>query len=115
MESILTSVKKLLGIEKDYTAFDTDIIIGINTAFNTLTQLGVGPTNGFRIYGVREKWSDFIGNNSNLESIKTYVFLKTKMSFDPPQSSAVMECYKEQIKELEWRINLQVDPADVFD
>lgn len=108
-ESILTSIKKLLGIAKEYTNFDTDIIIHINSVFMTLHQLGVGPTGGYRITGDTELWSSYISNESNLDAVKTYVYLKVKLVFDPPLSSAVMEANKQLINELEWRLNVQAE------
>lgn len=108
-KSILTSIKKLLGITEDYTAFDTDIIIHINTALMVLNQLGIGPEEGLVIKSKKDKWDDFIDEDDKLESVKTYVYLKVKLSFDPPQSGATMEALKESIKEFEWRLNVQSD------
>lgn len=107
MESILTSIKKLLGITEDYDHFDTDIIIHINTAFLSLTQLGIGPSTGFSIYGDVERWEDFIGESKELEAVKTYVYLKVKMIFDPPVNSFVLDSMKRTTDELEWRLNIQ--------
>lgn len=112
MESILTSIKKMLGIADDYTHFDTDIIIHINTALNILTQLGVGPSEGFSIFDKELRWDDFVPSDSKLDLIKTYVYLKVRMLFDPPLSSAVAEAMKENIKELEFRISVTVDPGE---
>lgn len=111
MESILGSIKKQLGIGEEYTQFDSDVTININTAFSVLTQLGVGPQEGFFIKDKSSKWTDFIGEEKKLELVKTYIYLKVKLVFDPPQSSAVIEVYKENIKELEWRLNVLVDPG----
>ena len=108
MESILTSVKKLLGIAEDYTHFDSDLIMHINSAFLVLNQLGVGPSEGFRIVDESEIWDDFIGE-SNLELVKSYIFLKVKLLFDPPTSSAAMESANRMINEFEWRLNVAVD------
>lgn len=113
-ESILLSVKKLLGIEPDYTQFDPDIIMNINAALQTLMQIGVGPETGFFISGVNETYKDYLGNDSKMQMVKMYLFYKTKLGFDPPQSTAVMECLKEMIRESEYRLNLQVDPVDTF-
>ena len=104
MESILTSIKKLLGITEEYEHFDTDIVIHINTALSTLNQLGVGPDDGFSIADKESVWSDFIGTNKLLEPVKSYVYLKVRLIFDPPQSSAVIEAINRQVSELEWRI-----------
>lgn len=109
MESILNTIKKMLGIEEEYEHFDQDIIIAINTAFVTLMQLGVGPTSGFSINSKDATWQDFLGDSTDLEMVKTYIFMKTKLMFDPSLTSNINELYKEQIKELEWRLNVQVD------
>lgn len=108
-ESILISIKKLLGLDENYEVFDKDIIIHINMALSTLNQLGVGPEKGFMIEDKDAVWSDFIGNNEKLNSVQTYVYLKVKLVFDPPLSSAVMEANKQLISELEWRINTQAE------
>lgn len=111
MESILTSIKKLLGVSEDYEQFDSDIIMHINTVFLNLTQLGVGPAEGFSINDTSTCWSDFvdIDNNAQLHAIKSYVYLKVKLLFDPPLSSAVIESTNCMISELEWRLNVAVD------
>lgn len=109
MESILTSIKKLLGIEEEYTQFDADIIMHINTVFLNLTQLGVGPDEGFFIEDNTAIWEDFIGDSSQLQAVKTYVYLKVKLLFDPPLSSSVTESMNRMIAELEWRLNVAVD------
>ena len=111
MDSILTSIKKQLGIEEDYEHFDPDIIMCINTAFMTLTQLGVGPKEGFFISDKTSVWSDFIPEGSNLEGVKTYIYLKAKLVFDTP-SASVIEAMKSMINELEWRINAEVESAE---
>ena len=112
MESILNSIKKLLGIAEDYDHFDSDIIMHINSVFATLTQLGVGPEDGFSIDDECAKWEDFLPEERMLHSVKSYMFMKVKLMFDPPLSSAVIECTKEQIKELEWRLQVAVDSAN---
>ena len=110
MDSILTSIKKLLGITEEYEHFDQDIIMHINSAFMILNQLGVGPEEGFSIRDKSSTWDEFIPEGSNLEAVKTYVHLKVKLMFDPPLSSTVIEAIKSQINELEWRLNVSVDP-----
>ena len=105
MESILTSIKKLLGMGEDYTHFDDDIIMHINMVFSTLNQLGVGPPNGFIIKDNEAVWGDFVNDEKKFEAVKTYIYLKVKTVFDPPQSSAVLESIKENIAELEWRLS----------
>jgi hypothetical protein len=103
--SILTSTKKILGIAEEYTAFDLDVITHINTAFSTLTQLGVGPAEGFMIEDESAEWDDFIVEDLQYNSVKTYVFLRVRQLFDPPQTSYLITATNEQIKELEWRLN----------
>lgn len=110
MESILTSIKKLLGISEEYTHFDSDIIMHINSVFSILTQLGVGPSEGFSIEDDSAVWTDFILDSKKLEFIKSYTYLKVKMIFDPALSSSVIEAMNRQISELEWRIMVEVDP-----
>lgn len=106
MDSILTSIKKLLGITEAYDHFDTDLMIHINSVFSILTQLGVGPANGFSIAGKDAVWSDFMFDDARLEMVKSYVYLKVKLLFDPPLNSAVIESANRQLSELEWRINV---------
>lgn len=113
MESILKSIKKLLGIHEECEDFDADIIMHINSVFATLNQLGVGPTEGFSINDEAEKWEDFLPEERMIHSVKSYMFMKVKLLFDPPLSSAVIECTKEQIKEMEFRLQVAVDSAKV--
>lgn len=108
-DSILESIKKLLGITEDYTQFDTDIIIHINSVFSTLTQLGIGPGSGFSIEDKSTEWSDFIAGREDIEAVKSYVYLRVRMLFDPPQSSAVIEAMKQMISETEWRLTVSSD------
>lgn len=109
MDSILVTIKKMLGIEADYDAFDTDIIVHINTAIMILRQLGVGIQDGFVITGESESWEDLLGDSGLYESVKTYIYLRVKSVFDPSTSSAASEAAKEMIKELEWRLNSESD------
>lgn len=111
MESILISVKKMLGIAEEYDHFDPDIIMHINSVFMVLTQLGVGPPEGFMIEGEDALWSDYIGDNRLIESVKTYVAMRVRLIFDPPQSSAVIESMNRIISELEWRLNISVETS----
>jgi hypothetical protein len=108
-ENILNSIKKLLGIPEDYTAFDQDIMIHINSVFMILSELGVGPSNGYSLKDGTEKWGDFISDDENLEGIKTYIYMKVKTIFDPPLNSAVLASMKELISEFEWRINNEAE------
>lgn len=112
MESILTSIKKLLGIAEEYKHFDADLIMHINSVFSILTQLGVGPSKGFSISDDSTVWSDFIADEKKIEMVKSYVNLKVKILFDPPTTSSVMEAANRMISELEWRLNVAVDPSD---
>lgn len=110
MESILTSIKKLLGISEDYEYFDSDLIMHINSVFSILTQLGIGPSKGFGIQDSDAIWSDFISaDSSNLEAVKSYMYLKVKMLFDPPLGSAVSESMTKLISEFEWRLNVAAE------
>jgi hypothetical protein len=104
MESILTSIKKMLGIAEEYTHFDADLIIHINSVFAILTQIGVGPSEGFSIEDDTDVWTDFIQDNKKLESVKSYTYMKVKLLFDPPINSSVIESMNRIISELEWRI-----------
>ena len=110
MESILTSIKKMLGIVEEYEHFDSDIIIHINSVFMTLAQLGVGPSEGFYIEDEEAIWTDFIPDLSKLQAVKTYVYLKVRLLFDPSSlGSATLAAYERQIQELEWRLNAAVE------
>lgn len=109
MDSILTSIKKLLGITEEYEHFDVDLIMHINSVFMILKQLGVGPPDGFSISDKSAVWSDFIGDSFDIESVKSYMYLKVKLLFDPPLSSAAMDATNRLISELEWRLNLAAE------
>lgn len=112
-ESILTSIKKLLGIDENYTHFDADIVMHINSVFSILTQMGVGPANGFSISGKDETWSAFITDKPNIFSlVKSYVYMKVRLLFDPPLSSAAIESINRQISEFEWRLFVAADPVE---
>jgi len=105
--SILTSTKKILGIDQTYTVFDLDIITHINSAFSTLTQLGVGPAAGFMIEDETPTWSDFITDGDlQYNAVKSYIYLKTRQLFDPPTTSYLIAAFNDQIKEIEWRLNV---------
>ena len=110
MESILTSIKKLLGIDENYTHFDVDIIMHINSVFMILNQLGVGPLDMFTISDKYAAWNDFIPEEDpKMEMVKTYIYMKVRLLFDPPTSSAVMEAMNRSISEFEWRLNVAAD------
>lgn len=104
--SILTSTKKILGIAEDYTAFDTDIITHINSVFSTLTQLGVGPAEGFMIEDSSAMWSEFYIDDNQFNAVRSYVYLRVRLLFDPPTTSYLISSFNEQLKELEWRLNV---------
>ena len=106
MDSILTSVKKTLNLDEDYTFYDPEITLHINSVFSTLTQLGVGPSTGFMIEDKTATWDDFLEGNLEYSFIKTYFFLRVRLLFDPPTTGYVLDSFKEQLKELEWRINV---------
>ena len=105
-ESILTSTKKILGLDRDYTAFDLDVITHINAAFSILSQLGVGPEGGFSIIDDTTLWTDYSVPADQLHLVKTYMFLKVRSTFDPPTTSFLIEATEKQIKEYEWRLNI---------
>ena len=115
MESILTSIKKLLGIAEDYIHFDVDLIMHINSVLSILTQIGVGPAEGFSIKDESSVWEDFVPENSKLELIKSYVYMKVKLLFDPPLISAVIESTNRIISELEWRNQVAADPVKTIE
>jgi len=112
MDSILTSTKKLLGITEEYKHFDPDIIMHINTVLAILTQLGVGDEKGFSIEDETATWSDFMSDDPRLGFVKSFVALKVRLLFDPPQSSVVREAIDRTISELEFRISVEVDPGE---
>lgn len=114
-DSILNTVKKMLGLEDEYQPFDTNVIVLINSALMSLTQLGVGPKEGFTIKDYTATWSDFLTNDVKLEAVKDYVYLKVKVTFDPPSGASVLDAYKQQINELEWRLNVQAESVETFD
>lgn len=111
IDSILDSVKKVLGIDSRYDVFDEDLIMHINSVFMILRQMGVGPASGFSIEDSTAVWSDYISDLSMLQMVRTYVALKVRMIFDPPTSSTLAEAINKNIAEMEWRLNAQVDPS----
>lgn len=117
-ERILTSIKKILGVPEDYTVFDFDIIMHINSAFSVLSQMGIGPSTGFFIEDDTAEWSDFF-TEEDLNLVRSYVFLKVRMLFDPPPTSFLLEAMNKQISEFEWRLSTQrewnLDPVDPMD
>lgn len=111
MDSILMSVKKMLGVDPKYEYFDDDLIMHINSVFMILTQLGVGPKEGFAISSVNDTWTDFLGaDKTKLAAVKSYMHAKVKLLFDPPSSSAQLDSLNRVASEFEWRLNVEVDP-----
>jgi hypothetical protein len=110
-DSILEDTKKVLGLAPEYDAFDTDVIMHINTVLSILGQLGVGPADGFMIEDASANWSDFFGEVKLLNPIKTYVYLRVRMFFDPPTTSFLQDAMNKQIEELTWRINVHREGA----
>ena len=111
MESILTSIKKLLGLTEDYTPFDPDITMHINTVLMVLNQLGVGPVDGYFITDEAQTWTDYLGDDKSIESVKTYIYAKVKLIFDPPQSGTHVLALESLISEFEWRLMVAKDPV----
>jgi hypothetical protein len=105
-DSILTGTKKILGIAADYTAFDHDVITHINSVFLTLNQLGIGPPEGFMILDETATWSEFLGTDPRYNAVKTYVYLKVRITFDPPTTAHLIAALQEQIREMEWRLSV---------
>ena len=108
-DSILNTIKKLLGINPENTDFDTDIIIHINSVFSTLRQLGIGNENGYKITNSQNLWNEFIDDNKYLEEVKSYMYLKVRLLFDPPQNSFLVDSFKQSIDEYEWRFTVISD------
>ena len=115
MDSILTSIKDMLGIPEEHNHFDKQIIAHINTVFGTLNQLGVGPLSGFSIKDDTSIWSDFLSDMTEYESVKSYTYLNVRLLFDPPASSTITETITRQIDQLEWRLNVTAESKNVDD
>lgn len=111
-DSILLSIKKLLGLVEDDQAFDADIIIHINSVFMILQQLGIGPVDGFKIESQEETWDQFIQDDKLLEDVKTYIYLKVRLIFDPPLNSSIQGSIERTISELEFRLNIKEKKED---
>lgn len=110
--SILETIKKLIGIDKDYDVFDLDLIVSINSSFMILNQLGIGPDKPFLIKDNKATWRDFFGDEEVFELAKSYIYLRTKLLFDPPSSGVLHEAVERQISEFEWRMHVQADYND---
>lgn len=105
--SILKTVKSALGVGTDYAPFDAELIVHINSVFSTLHQLGVGPTSPYMIFGETNQWSEFMLDNDAIQSVKTYVYAKVRLIFDPPTTSFGINAFENMCKELEWRLRVQ--------
>ena len=110
MDSILVTVRKALGIEDDYTGFDTELVIAINSAIMSLNQLGIGQVAGLVVADDTQVWADLIGTDLDKEGVKSYICLKTRLIFDPPGNGFLVDAISRQINELEWRLTLQAEP-----
>ncbi|MCK5292786.1 MAG: hypothetical protein KAR39_12325 [Thermoplasmata archaeon] len=110
MESILVTIRAMLGIQKDFDGFDPAVMAGINSAMFSLSQIGIGPDGGFNITGVEETWDELYDEVPNLEAVKTYIFLKTRLDFDPPGTGYLVQSMTERITQLESRLMVEVDP-----
>lgn len=110
-DSILMTIRKLVCGNPYADHFDTDLLVHINACFSILNQLGVGPENGFVVTDETQSWSSYIADNYILNMVKTYVTLKVKKVFDPPLTSSVLEAMDKEISQLEWRLNVAVDPV----
>lgn len=111
-DSILATIKKMLGLDDEYTPFDMDIVVHINAAFMTLCQMGVGPKDGFEVRNYEQTWDDFLINHVMLGAVKTWVYLQVKMAFDPPTNSFVMDAMKTQSDQILWRLNVQAESVE---
>ena len=110
--SILETIKKLIGIDKDYGVFDIDLIVSINSSFMILNQLGIGPDKPFSITDASATWKDFFGDEEVFALAKSYIYLRTKLLFDPPSSGVLHQAVERQISEFEWRMHVQADYND---
>lgn len=110
MESILLTIRTMLGIEDDFDGFDTEILAGINSAIFSLSQLGIGPDGGMTVTDDSETWTTLFDGVTNLEAVKSYIWLKTRLEFDPPSTSYLIQAIERNIQQLEWRLQVEVDP-----
>ena len=112
MNSVLLSIKKLLGIAEDYDHFDEQILMCINSVLATVHDIGITPTKPIRVWGDTDTWNQIVGTRNDIEDVKTYVYLKVKILFDPPQSSSHIEAINRQIAEIEWRLNVRAEKEE---
>jgi hypothetical protein len=109
--SILKSIKKNLGLPEDYVVYDEDVLMAINTALSTITQLGVGPEMGFEVQDVTATWEDLLGGDFRLNSVRNFIQLKCRLIFDPPTNSFAIAAIEKQLDEMAWRIQAAANPA----
>lgn len=107
--SILYTIKRMLGVSLDDTPFDMEIVVGINSALMVLDQLGIGPPGGLVVTGITETWSDLMDDWTDLEAIKSYVYIRTRLVFDPPTNSFLVDALEKQMQEYEWRLSIRMD------
>lgn len=105
--SILSTTKKILGLDENYNVFDLDVMVHINSVLADLNQLGIGPVEGFEITGPEETWDSYLGGDPNLNAVKSYVYLRVRLLFDPPGTSYLIAAMNEQVQKAEWRLNVQ--------
>lgn len=118
LDSILNSVKALLGLAPENADLDQEVIMNINAAISSLSQIGIGPSDGYMITSESETYADYLGDEAkvmNLSNVKMYLYYKTKMGFDTPQSSSVVSVLEKMIQELEWRLNVSCESLDIFE
>lgn len=118
LDSILNSVKSLLGLAPENTDLDQEVIMNINAAIATLEQIGIGPSEGFMITSEIDTYEDYLGDDAkimNLSLVKMYLYYRTKLGFDTPQSSSAVDVLKKEIDELEWRLNVACESLDIFE
>ena len=110
MDSILISIKSMLGVQEEFTGFDGTIMSAINTAIFSLNQVGIGPVDGMTVVSTDQTWSELYDGVSNLEAVKSYIYLKTKLIFDPPATSFLLQSIDSQMTEALWRLSIEVEP-----
>lgn len=110
-DSILHDVKQMVGQEWDDTSYDLDIMTHINSVFFTLSQIGVGPADGFSITDATTKWDAYLGTNKNLNAVKSYIYIRVRLLFDPPTNSFLVTNLQEQANQMEWRLQVEMDPS----
>lgn len=103
---ILYTIKKMLGVSLEESPFDMEIMVGINSAIMVLNQIGIGPS-GFVVTGIEQTWSDLLEDFTDLEAVKSYIYIRTRLVFDPPTNSFLVNALQDQMKEYEWRLSIR--------